>query len=739
MSVVRRKSAVALAVTAAVLAAAGGAAASSRGVPSVPSGARPGPAILYAPPAVAPQLQNTGIWHAAPILVSGAASYRDGEWLYQDYLNDDHGEMGVKDPNDPYGASGHLYSPAGGTLTYPTDKAYANNAADLVELRVKPLKDATAFRVTLNTLVDPARTAFTLALGDGPKAYWPYWAGTNSPARMFVTWHGSTVVANDPVAPDAFGERPGRVRPGVTASLDLRRRQVTVLVPHTVLNPGRGTLRVTVGVGLWDRDKGQYLQPQTGSANATTPGGAAEANASALFNVGPRLDEPMPLVAGATMADTAVGGMALAPWWRDRQQSLQLAQGDVTPFAAEVDFGKLARRVRDDSAVPQSGPMDRILASHYSFGQGLDPSKICFDLASGFDAGAKCIGRFVGQLQSYALYVPKKPVPAKGYGLTLLLHSLSANYNQYLASRNQSELGERGAGSLVVTPGGRGPDGFYAGIAEADTFETWADVARHYKVDADWAAVTGYSMGGFGTYRLLARWPDLFARGFSVVGAPGSVDDQLRSLRNTPLLAWNSTEDELVNLQTSEDAVAADTAAGIRFEEDKFLTADHLTLAANDEYGPGVAFLGTHRVDRDPFHVTFVVDPTEDNATATAVADHAYWLSGLRTRKAGIGTVDAVSGAAGLRDAPVLPLAYGAGALTGGEIPAMAYVSRSQQWGPLGKVPKADRLGLTVTNLRTVTVDLARAGLTCGAAISAKTDGPLDVVLAGCGRTLHLG
>jgi hypothetical protein len=330
-------------------------------------------------------------------------------------------------------------------------------------------------------------------------------------------------------------------------------------------------------------------------------------------------------------------------------------------------------------------------------------------------------------------------MPAQGYGMTLLLHSLSANYNQYTASRNQSELGERGPGSLVATPGGRGPDGFYQGIPEADTFEVWADVARHYKVDADWAAVTGYSMGGFGTYRLLARWPDLFARGWSVVGEPGSVNDQLVSLRNTPLLAWNSTEDELVNINTSENAVKAHTAAGIRFEEDKFLTADHLTLAANDEFGPGAAWLGTQRVDRNPYHVTFVVDPTEDNAKATAVADHAYWTSGLLTRKAGIGTVDAISGAFGITDAKVLPVQPGAGVLTGGEIPAMAYVSRAQQWGPFGKAPTSDALQLTVTNLKSVTVDMARAGLTCGAKLTVKSDGPVAVTLGGCGKTLHFG
>src|SRR3954464_14062863 len=136
--------------------------------------------------------------------------------------------------------------------------------------------------------------------------------------------------------------------------------------------------------------------------------------------------------------------------------------------------------------------------------------------------------------------------------MVVLLKWVDANYNQYTNSNNQSQLGERDGGSIVITPAGRGPDGFYAGYAEADTFEVWADVARLYKLDPDWTVVSGYSMGGFGTYRMLARYPDLFARGFSVVGIPGTVNDQLPSLRNTPLLAWNAQNDELVNIQDSE-------------------------------------------------------------------------------------------------------------------------------------------------------------------------------------------
>ena len=80
---------------AAAAAAAGTGTPGSNGLPSVSSGHRPGPDILYAKPALAPQLENTGVWDAPPILVSGAQAYRDGEWLYQDYLLDDHGATGT--------------------------------------------------------------------------------------------------------------------------------------------------------------------------------------------------------------------------------------------------------------------------------------------------------------------------------------------------------------------------------------------------------------------------------------------------------------------------------------------------------------------------------------------------------------------------------------------------------------------------------------------------------------------
>jgi len=85
-------------------------------------GPRPGPDILYAAATVAPQLENVGIWSAAPILVSGASAYRGGEFLYQDFLYDDHGAAEIPDPTDPR-SGGDLFSKPNGTYTYPTDAA----------------------------------------------------------------------------------------------------------------------------------------------------------------------------------------------------------------------------------------------------------------------------------------------------------------------------------------------------------------------------------------------------------------------------------------------------------------------------------------------------------------------------------------------------------------------------------------------------------------------------------------
>jgi hypothetical protein len=126
------------------------------------------------------------------------------------------------------------------------------------------------------------------------------------------------------------------------------------------------------------------------------------------------------------------------------------------------------------------------------------------------------------------------------------------------------------------------------------------------------------------------------------------------------------------------------------------------------------------------------VDPTEDSAGANAVADHAYWLSGLRARDAKAAErarIDARSEAFGAGDAPVGDVEEGAGAVQGGARGPMGYRRRSQEWGPAPARPKRDTLVVEAKNLAAATVDTRRARLSCAPLLDVKSDGPLDLRL----------
>jgi MYXO-CTERM domain-containing protein len=274
----------------------------------------------------------------------------------------------------------------------------------------------------------------------------------------------------------------------------------------------------------------------------------------------------------------------------------------------------------------------------------------------------------------------------------------------------------------------------------------WADIARHYRLDPTRTTLTGYSMGGYATYKLGTRWPDLFAKAFVTVGppadgiwtgppgVPATGGDQtntyfmLESLRWVPILIWHGTNDELVPADGPQLVARRLDDLSYRYEIDTFPGFDHFAFATFDNYSWPTEFLDDSRVTFNPPHVSYVVNPTMDFPGVGAVADHAYWLSGLRLRDTSKvrGNVDVRSQGFCTGDAPASSTQFGAG------VAATPYSREYKTWGGAPAAPCADTLDITATNVNRIVVDAARAHVDCHPRINLSADGPVDVQIVHC-------
>ena len=261
-------------------------------------------------------------------------------------------------------------------------------------------------------------------------------------------------------------------------------------------------------------------------------------------------------------------------------------------------------------------------------------------------------------------------------------------------------------------------------------------------------------MGGYATFKLGAQFPDLFAKGQPVVGPPAqgiwappappqpggdrsNTNRMLASFWNVPFMIWNGTQDELVNAASAQQQADEFATQGLRYEWDLFNVGDHFALAINDEYGKAATWLGTTEVDRNPPRVKYVYNPTMDFSTGQLIADHAYWLSGVTLANgsgtAPLGTIDVNSHGFGVGN-PTTATGTGAGVLTGGQSPALAYTCQSQNWGTAPAAGSCDGLSTNLpstrpldsfdinnTNISNVTINARRAHLTCNATHNSTT------------------
>ncbi len=347
-------------------------------------------------------------------------------------------------------------------------------------------------------------------------------------------------------------------------------------------------------------------------------------------------------------------------WWDDLQAAA-LSQtgggGDISAFGHTV---KVADMLNGASTLPPEaiGFHQRVYTSKYTLppGEGMsyagtwgrhgETTEVCEQQF-----------HFYGRYQPYGIYVPEGPAP---HGMQLAMHGCEANHSSLVDQPGmQQRLGEE-VNRVIVVPLGRGPIGYYSDISERDVLDVMRDVKRSYEIDRDKIFSGGYSMGGYGAYRMAMLYPHRFAGFISWVGftgdcfngTPAAADNSCRSgavgnviryvanLRHVPGAMLYGGADELVH-STSSRAMGAEFAA----HESPYVfyfhpVAEHFTFALADDWAKEAEYTADLERVRNPARVTYKTRPAFGNPELGIRHNRAYWVRGIEQKGKSAAFVD---------------------------------------------------------------------------------------------------
>jgi len=86
-------------------------------------------------------------------------------------------------------------------------------------------------------------------------------------------------------------------------------------------------------------------------------------------------------------------------------------------------------------------------------------------------------------------------------------------------------------------------------------------IRAEFQIDPDRIVVTGFSLGGMGTWSFAARHPDLVSAAVPVAGRP--TDEMVRGWGNIPVFAIHGDRDDVVPIGPTRDAIAKLSARGV--------------------------------------------------------------------------------------------------------------------------------------------------------------------------------
>ena len=157
---------------------------------------------------------------------------------------------------------------------------------------------------------------------------------------------------------------------------------------------------------------------------------------------------------------------------------------------------------------------------------------------------------------TYAISVPSDYDGSEPRPLVLALHPGGAR-SAYYGSMNMRQIFEpalRDLGAIFVAPDAP-TRRWTSETADQTVMALLEAVVDEYAIDRTRILVTGFSLGGRGTWFMATRHPDFFTGAIPIAGSP--ADDKLDALGDMPIHIIHSREDEVVPFGPAEAAAQA--------------------------------------------------------------------------------------------------------------------------------------------------------------------------------------
>ena len=209
----------------------------------------------------------------------------------------------------------------------------------------------------------------------------------------------------------------------------------------------------------------------------------------------------------------------------------------------------------------------------------------------------------------YRIYVPTTYNGGKAFPLIVALHGLGGTEDAFFEGYDKAlpPLAEQ-HGYIVAAPLGYRVDGSYGWgvgtppvdpnvrrtqeLSEQDVMQVLQRVRQHYKIDENRIYLMGHSMGGIGTWKIAAKYPDVWAAigPISGSGAPATIE----RFRTIPEVVVHGDNDATVNVSGSRNMVEKMKELGVEVKYIEVPGGSHGSVVAPN-IGPILDFFDAHR------------------------------------------------------------------------------------------------------------------------------------------------